>query len=253
MTYTITNNPQFNSIEIAFDGKPSEAVRDALKTLRFRWHQAKKIWYGYADADAVAKAIGEAEQPLVIPPVKIDNQHGYYDGWTGGKARTWRTDKELKAFLLSDFKKAGIKATVRFHRAGYLTALTVTVSIPRSYIKPIEQYEYTPHAGGWVSYIDENGTHKDIHGQDYLCGISAEERERLAPLVKEYAYNCGIRHIQESNTHSPYENGILTDEGQKILDTVKEIVTSYNSDHSDSMTDYFDRAIYDDYAVKFTD
>ena len=31
MTYTITKNEQFNSIEINFDGKPCEAIRDALK------------------------------------------------------------------------------------------------------------------------------------------------------------------------------------------------------------------------------
>ena len=29
MNYTITKNPAFNSIEITFDGKPAEAVRDA--------------------------------------------------------------------------------------------------------------------------------------------------------------------------------------------------------------------------------
>lgn len=57
MTYTITNNNQYNSIEIAFDGKPSEAVRDALKALRFRWHKVKKVWYGYADAEKIAAVL----------------------------------------------------------------------------------------------------------------------------------------------------------------------------------------------------
>lgn len=45
MTYTITNNSQFNSLEIYFDGKPSSAIRDALKELKFRWHGMKKCWY----------------------------------------------------------------------------------------------------------------------------------------------------------------------------------------------------------------
>lgn len=57
MTYEITNNTQFNSIEIKFDCKPSEAVRDALKALKFRWHKVKKVWYGYADQSTVAAAI----------------------------------------------------------------------------------------------------------------------------------------------------------------------------------------------------
>ena len=42
MNYTITENPTFNSIEIAFEGKPSEEIRQALKNLRFRWHGVKK-------------------------------------------------------------------------------------------------------------------------------------------------------------------------------------------------------------------
>lgn len=60
MTYEIRMNEQFNSSEIYFDGKPSEAIRDALKALRFRWHSVKKCWYGYADADTVKRRI-EAE------------------------------------------------------------------------------------------------------------------------------------------------------------------------------------------------
>ena len=31
MTYTITENPSFNSLEITFDCKPEQAIRDALK------------------------------------------------------------------------------------------------------------------------------------------------------------------------------------------------------------------------------
>ena len=45
----MTKNAQFNSVEITFDGKPCEAIRDALKALRFRWHNVRRVWYGYAD------------------------------------------------------------------------------------------------------------------------------------------------------------------------------------------------------------
>ena len=38
MTYTINTNAEFNSLEIFFDGKPNEAIRNALKELKFRWH-----------------------------------------------------------------------------------------------------------------------------------------------------------------------------------------------------------------------
>jgi hypothetical protein len=70
MTYTINTNPQFNSIEITFDGKPSEAIRTALKELRFRWHNLKKVWYGYTDTETVKTAIETAENPTKAPTTK---------------------------------------------------------------------------------------------------------------------------------------------------------------------------------------
>lgn len=59
--YTITSNPEFNSLEITFPGKPSDAIRDVLKALRFRWHGAKKVWYGYTTEEAARQAIETAE------------------------------------------------------------------------------------------------------------------------------------------------------------------------------------------------
>ena len=62
MKYEITKNEAFKSFEIKFDEKPSEAVRDALKTLKFRWHGVKKVWYGFSDAETIAKAIDNATE-----------------------------------------------------------------------------------------------------------------------------------------------------------------------------------------------
>lgn len=69
MNYTITRNEAFNSLEISFDGKPSEAVRDALKALRFRWHGVKKLWYGYADEETARAAIEGADKTEEAAPV----------------------------------------------------------------------------------------------------------------------------------------------------------------------------------------
>lgn len=63
--YTITANPTFNSIEITFDGKPSESIREALKALRFRWHKQKGLWYGYATEDEARAAIDGVDAPAV--------------------------------------------------------------------------------------------------------------------------------------------------------------------------------------------
>ena len=61
MTYEIRNNTQFNSLEIYFAGKPSEAIREALKALRFRWHSVNHCWYGYKEESAVRAAIDGAD------------------------------------------------------------------------------------------------------------------------------------------------------------------------------------------------
>lgn len=60
MTYTITHNAAFDSLEISFDQKPSDAVRDALKALRFRWHIKKHVWYGQGDEADIRAAIDGA-------------------------------------------------------------------------------------------------------------------------------------------------------------------------------------------------
>ena len=75
--YTINTNTEFNSTEISFEGKPSEAIRDALKALRFRWHNVKKVWYGYKTREEVDAAInGEASETKAAPK-KIEKANKY--------------------------------------------------------------------------------------------------------------------------------------------------------------------------------
>lgn len=76
--YEITKNEQFNSIEIHFDGKPSEAVRAALKALKFRWHGLKGVWYGYTDEETIRKAIEHPEQTeaRTEPKKQLKNKYG---------------------------------------------------------------------------------------------------------------------------------------------------------------------------------
>lgn len=58
--YKIKTNPQFNSQEIYFEGKPSAAVRMALKELHFRWYPAGGYWWGYAPEKEITAAIQRA-------------------------------------------------------------------------------------------------------------------------------------------------------------------------------------------------
>ena len=58
--FTISDNVEHGSLEIAFDSKPSAAVIDALKKNKFRWHKAKKVWYGYGNRQAITDALHAA-------------------------------------------------------------------------------------------------------------------------------------------------------------------------------------------------
>lgn len=55
--YTITDNTEFNSIEIKFNEKPSAAVRDVLKNNKFKWNGKKGVWYGKTTHEVIQKEL----------------------------------------------------------------------------------------------------------------------------------------------------------------------------------------------------
>lgn len=71
-TYTITHNEQFDSLEVSFTTMPAAEVRTALKTMGFRWHSVKKLWYGHAEESAVLAAIDPQPEPDPEPSPKSE-------------------------------------------------------------------------------------------------------------------------------------------------------------------------------------
>ena len=65
--FTITDNVEHGSLEITFDGKPSESVRDVLKENKFRWHKAKKVWYGYGNREDIRNELRAAYEAETKP------------------------------------------------------------------------------------------------------------------------------------------------------------------------------------------
>lgn len=57
MTYTITNNAQYNSLEVVFDSKPAASILSSLKALKMRWNGKKSCWYGFASREQIETAI----------------------------------------------------------------------------------------------------------------------------------------------------------------------------------------------------
>ena len=58
--FTITDNAQYGSLEITFDGKPPVQVRDVLKENKFRWNGKKGVWYGKVDRSTITEALNKA-------------------------------------------------------------------------------------------------------------------------------------------------------------------------------------------------
>ena len=58
--FTITDNREYGTLEIKFEGKPSEAIRDVLKENGFRWHRVKQVWYGKGERGNIVTALRDA-------------------------------------------------------------------------------------------------------------------------------------------------------------------------------------------------
>ncbi len=69
--FTISDNAEHGSLEITFDSKPSDAVRDVLKENKFRWHKAKQVWYGYADRQTITDALHAAYETETKPAESV--------------------------------------------------------------------------------------------------------------------------------------------------------------------------------------
>ena len=257
MEYVINKNQQFNSLEITFEGKPSAEVRNALKALKFRWHGQKKVWYGFAEEDAVLTAIRSAgaEEPeeLIIPePEKVD-EGTLYEGWCGGNNYKWRTDKELKALLSADFKKAKVPASIRFGRGSYITSLTVTIRIHRDDILSFAEYKdknpLKPESSYYYRAPDGMTKCIDLESLDNMEGA---EHADMVDRIQRLKYDGAVYNLQRSSGVCVTDR-VLSGRASKLLDKAQAIVDSYNRDCSNAMIDYFDRSIYDNYAFKIVD
>lgn len=272
----IKHNPEYNSTEIYFNAKPTESERAALKAAGCRWHGVKKCWYTRKTAEEVAAVLGGApavsttaeQQPAKLPALTLDtlparkeiDGAGLYDGWEGANARAWTSCEELKKLILADFRRAGIRATIRAGRAGDTRAMTVTIRITPDEVKTFAEWrsEYTGddinfidylYGFGWICYRAEDGQYKNIHS-DALHAMPDAERAELCRDIIRGTYDRFIDIAQDANTYYKKSESVLKPVALERLKLAEAIVNTYNHDCSNSMIDYFDRWIYDDYRVK---
>ena len=89
--FSITDNAEFGTLEIKFDGKPSEAIRNVLKEHGFRWHRTKGVWYGKSERADIVKALQETyKNEFATNNIKEENKNAEFqtDKATNVEGRT---------------------------------------------------------------------------------------------------------------------------------------------------------------------
>lgn len=250
MTYEITNNTQYGSIEIYFDGKPAQAIRDALKQLHFRWHGVKKCWYGFAAESVARDAIIAASDTgdIIVTDGYMGASAVYGSKCNGDNKHLYGAD--LSAAIRADIKRAGLKGvTVSVETYAGGQSITATVRATADDIVTLEEYKAAYRVKPAISWITTDDHPEGIHVNEYFSMDPAQqESTRLAAAEYDYTHN-----ITESRTLNNYRLGEYAeyrDAFRRKLDAVNQIISAYRYDDSNSMVDYFDTNFYYDIRVK---
>lgn len=90
MTTLLLNN-ELNGIEISFDSKPSSDILTTLKSIGFRWHNKKKVWYAknteerleaakaIVNDEPIKSEVKAKEEPKNYLGVQVGDV--FYDSW----------------------------------------------------------------------------------------------------------------------------------------------------------------------------
>lgn len=167
----------------------------------------------------------------------VEDGTDLYRGWTGTNRKAGATDAEIKTAILAELKKNGIQATAR-QKGTYITALTFTVKVPKEFTVTETEYIETEMKNRFTRRYFWMVPDGDTIRNDELYNLPTDEIN----AIKAYTFK------------REYERAIENKDGETVkpeyIEAVKAIVNSFNADHSNAMTDYFDRAIYDSYRWK---
>ena len=248
--YTITANEAFNSLEISFNEKPGEAIREALKALKFRWHGVKKIWYGYADRETVEKALnGETITAETAPKAKAASKKPdkiNLDNLGQNKPSLWGS--ELAAAIREDLKRRGVKGcTVRARKITYDTGITVTITAQPEELASVEEIALRYNYSRFTCYTDRGfyDGEKWVYNFDSLTDEEKHtEYEKYISYIAHKAPEINKYHFERA------EYPTITTAFYNKVRAVFLIANQWNYDNSDSMSDYFDVGYYLDIDIK---
>lgn len=245
MTYEIRSNPQYNSNEIYFEGKPSAAVREALKGLKFRWNPTKGCWYGYAAEETIAGAILGAsteEEPATIVG------DGYMGGGSvyGPKSGKHLYGSDLSKAIREDIKRAVIKGvTIAAKNSSVIATVTTTAADVKTFSEFLKDFRPRFAFGCWLPYFDEFGKVAEISDEQYY-NLPAEDQDRVRQQAAALEYRKEVEQRNNVNHYHIDQYTSFTASGLAKLQQVLSIINAYRYDVSNSMVDYFDTNFYID-------
>ena len=248
-TYEIRENNEYNSREIYFDGKPAAETREALKALKMRWNPKKSCWYGFAAEHEIIAAIQGAE--LTAKPEQ--GATVYTDGYMGGgavygtKSNNNLYGADLAAAIRADLKAAGISGvTVRCKTYSGGQSITVTAVIERSDMVQ----DYKIEAQDLLHYLCNHGAYDGERWVYYSKELEEPGAwSELVEKVSAYEVNKYSKAQTINNYHIEKYHEIGAAFLAKLL-KIREIITAYRYDESNSMVDYFNTNFYYDIDTK---
>lgn len=188
MTYVISRNSDFNSLEVMFDTKPTEAVRSALKDLRFRWHGVKKVWYGYAAEDELRTAIDGADNGVEIVAPVVDavdakaadkalreeyaavlKAHGESDYWIAYYLKECGNIVKLTDGSLVIIERPRIETRFCFGESGYDYDDAVKAAHHASTSESYFRRENLKNLKSWVDFLGRTGDSDLPEDRLYRC------------------------------------------------------------------------------------
>ena len=190
----IEKNADFGTVEIYFNSKPSQVVREALKTARFRWHAVKKCWYGKPEnAKNVMTTSSEARAVLhaILGTFEAENVEGGAEVLPNGKTAPKRTESAENVKAPEPVE--GARDFVRDIKRGDVVRITGVTGATGKAINGF-YYVETVHGAGdyWLNSLkrdrgsDFEGIGKKSHSWPLRCYANNHKvREEFRENIKD--------------------------------------------------------------------
>lgn len=258
VTYHISENTEYSSREVYFSGKPAAETRDALKSLKMRWHGVKKCWYGYAAEHEIIAAIQGAELTANPEHGATVTTEGYMGGgaYYGAKSGGNLYGADLAAAIRADLKAAGIKGvTIRCESYSGGETIHATLTIERGDLTEAPTADPTRRYTCDFERILYRWNYWTVDGEQITLDRFQKmtEAERTATALKyhaeqreRFAERQSLNQYHTDEKDNPELSAAFLAKVRRVID----IISAYRYDESNSMVDYFNTNFYFDLHTK---